>query len=148
MTCDHIRTNLFRYTEQSMPADERSSFEEHLRGCEGCSAAVEGFTALEALMRKEKEAEPNPFAATRILQRLESETEQRAYRNNRRLVHMLQPALVTASLMIALLAGYLLGRNSGMIQNQASAGNQREQIRSELYINDFVDEDQSLLSNK
>ena len=148
MNCEHIRKNLFRYTGHDMPAEERSAVEDHLRTCAGCSVSVAGILSLESLIRKEKEAEPNPFAATRILRRLESEIESHAYRHRQKLVHLLQPALVAASLIIALLAGYMIGRYGGRNLNQSAAGNPREQIRSELFIKDFVDEDLTLLSNK
>jgi anti-sigma factor RsiW len=148
MNCNHILENLFSYAGNTLPAAERKEFEAHLSKCKNCSEQVKGFLSFESLIIKEKSVEPAPFAGTRILQRLESEMERHTYRRRQRLIHLLQPALVAASLIVAMLFGYMIGRQGGMNIQPGSASEHREQLKSDLYIHDFVDEEQSLLSNK
>lgn len=148
MNCNNIPDNLFSYAGNTLPASERKEFEDHLSSCKNCAEHVTGFLSFESLILKEKSAEPAPFTGTRILQRLESEMERHTYRRRQRLIHLLQPALVAASLIMAMLFGYQIGRQGGMNLQPMSASEQREQLKSDLYIPDFVDEEQNLLSNK
>jgi anti-sigma factor RsiW len=149
MNCNNIRENLFRYTDHMMPEEERSAFEAHLNTCTECSATVSGTLSFESLIEKEKAAEPSPFAATRILQRLESESERGVYHHRQRISHLLQPALVAASLILALFIGFVIGRNGGLKTDTKAVNiRQVDNLRSDLFIPDFIDEEQSLLSNK
>jgi predicted anti-sigma-YlaC factor YlaD len=148
MNCNAILDHLFDYAEGTLPEGPRAAFDEHLRSCRSCEAALSGFRSFESLIRKEQATEPDPFVTTRILQRLESESDQKAYRQKQRMIHLLQPALVGISLVAALLTGFVIGRQGGQNFSGLAAGDQREQIRNEWYIADFVDEDQTLISNK
>ena len=43
MTCIELVELVTDYLEGSMPADERARFDEHISGCEGCTAYLEQF---------------------------------------------------------------------------------------------------------
>jgi len=149
MVCADMKKNLFGYLEDKLPADVQCAFEEHLQSCKSCSEIVSECISFEKLISKEKTTVPNTFAGTRILQRLESELESRNY--HRRINHLrfLQPALITFSLILALFIGFLIGRENGLnVRPEGVNKVQTENLKSYLFISDFIDEEQTLLSNK
>jgi len=149
MNCFEIKENLFKYSEDELPADTRRAFQEHTRTCQACSAIVADFISFELLIGNEKIIKPNAFAGTRILQSLESEMELQNYHQRIRFSRLLQPALVTLSLILALLIGFVIGRQGGLNINAKAANTQQvETLKSDLYISHFIDEEQTLLSNK
>jgi len=149
MVCNDIKTYLSGYIEDDLPIEIRRAFEEHIQSCTYCSGIVSELLSYERLIGKEKATNPNSFAGTRILQRLESELESKNYHRRMRHLHLLQPALVTFGLILALFIGFIIGRERGLNVNSEYVNTyQIENLRSDLFISDFIDEDQSLLSNK
>jgi anti-sigma factor RsiW len=43
VTCIELVELVTDYLEDSMPADERARFDEHISGCEGCTTYLEQF---------------------------------------------------------------------------------------------------------
>ncbi len=149
MDCTDIETYLSGYIEDDLSVDIRRAFEEHIRSCTLCSGIVSELLSYERLIGKEKTANPNAFAGTRILQRLESELESKNYHRRMRHLHLLQPTLVTFGLILALFIGFIIGRERGLnVKSEYVNTYQIENLKSDLFISDFIDEDQSLLSNK
>lgn len=149
MDCTDIKTYLSGYIEDDLPVDIRSAIEEHIRSCTSCSGIVSELLSYERLISKEKTTIPNPFAGTRILHRLESELESKNYHRRMRHRHILQPALVTFGLILALFIGFIIGREKGLnVNSEYISTYQIENLRSDLFISEFIDENQTLLSNK
>lgn len=135
--------------EGSLSPEQEARFNAHLEQCSSCSSLAREFHLLGETIIKEKRLEPNPFLKTRILQHIDNHNLDAHSERGYHLPRILQPAIITISLVAALLTGYLLGR-------QATPGNPqsamiREQIevlRSDLFTTDFIDENKSLLNNK
>jgi len=149
MLCTDIKKNLFRYSEDRLPPDGRHEFEEHTRSCQACSGIVSEFISFKSLIEREKAREPNAFAGTRILQALESELESQKYHRHYKYLRLLQPALVTFSLILALFIGFVIGRQGGMkIHSNAENKQKVENLKSDFFISEFIDEEHTLLSNE
>ncbi|MBW6460900.1 MAG: hypothetical protein K0B08_10020 [Bacteroidales bacterium] len=103
------------------------------------------YSELERAIEREKAVEPDPFAGTRILQRLESRL------NARRSISQpaWRPVLISVLFLAAMTAGFFVG-NQGKIRKAAytDMATQIEILRTGFYVNDFVDEDINLLSNE
>lgn len=102
------------------------------------------FDAFERAIAEEKALEPAPYAATRIIQRLEN----RMKRPGKMPVLVIRPALVTFLMLTALIIGFLVGNHgTTRISVNDPEEDQIEILRSELYVVDFVEEDNTILSN-
>lgn len=103
------------------------------------------YSELERAIEREKAVEPDPFAGTRILQRLESRLETR----RSMAMPVWRPALISVVFLAALAAGFFVG-NQGKIRKAAytDMAAQIEILRTGFYVDDFVDEDINLLSNE
>jgi len=149
MDCTNIRANLFKYSEGTLSPDTHKAFETHIHSCLKCSEIIAEFNSFESLILKEKGLEPNAFAGTRILQSIESELESQQFHQHFKFLGLLQPTLVTVSLILALLIGFVIGRQGGLnVRGTAASTRQVEKLRSDLYITEFVDEEQIFLSDK
>ena len=82
--------------------------EQHAGHCESCAALMAGYRALDQAIAARKAIAPKPFAATRILQAIEN----REHSRSRTAVTVLRPVLITLALLVALMAGFLIG-NAG-----------------------------------
>ena len=73
MDCTFIKNNLFALTEKQLPATELALAKEHIAGCAACSVYVTSFSSIMEVIEKDRKTEPNPFLATRIFQKMESQ---------------------------------------------------------------------------
>jgi hypothetical protein len=100
--------------------------------------------AIERAIAEEKALEPAPYAATRIMQGLEN----RMNRPGKMPVPVLRPALVTFLMLTAIIIGFLVGNHgTSRISGTGPEEDQIEILRSEFYVVDFVEEDNTILSN-
>jgi hypothetical protein len=144
MDCKDFQNNLFAREEGKITPDTRLAMERHFMECESCARLQDGFRAFERAVEAEKALGPPPFVATRIIQRLENAQDNR--RHLPKLV--LRPAVITFLLLAALVTGYLVGNHGMSRKSQVISGpDQIEILRSELYVVDFVEEDNTLLTN-
>jgi anti-sigma factor RsiW len=144
MDCQDFQKSLFVVDDREISLETRIAMESHLNGCEACSHLLAGFRAFEEEIEAEKNREVAPFAATRIIQKLENERGKRHKSFN----HILQPAVITFLLVAALLTGFLVGNHGTTRQAQTIPyTSQVELLKSELYVADFVEEDNTLLTN-
>jgi len=149
MDCSHVRNRLFDFQEDTFPTEERKKIEQHIRSCPACARLIEGVQEFSSALNHEKAIEPNPFAGTRILQHIESELENRTRKSQPAFRRALQPALVTMGLLLALVVGYAVGQRSTLPTALTASNSQPvEMIRSDLFINDFVDENTAFLFNE
>ncbi len=145
MKCTEFQNDLFGYLDGKLPMEDRQAMEKHAGECPSCAAALERFRALDEAISAEKALEPNPFAHTRILQKLER-------RNNPRVAagsFVLRPALLTTGLIAALTAGFLIGNSGSLRKSQYDPENVNiEQLRNDFFVRDFADEDLSLINGE
>lgn len=149
MNCSFIRRNLFSYQEHKLSDKDNKEFEAHLILCTECSRIVSEFQSLTSVIDLRKIAEPNPFAGTRIIERLESELESSKEKREPVFIRMLQPLVVAALLVIAVMIGFSIVKQrepeiSAIIKHQQDI----QAIQSDLNIPDFVDEDETFFANK
>lgn len=143
MDCKDIQHYVAAFAEGELSPEIRAAMTEHMSGCESCSRLAEGYLAIESIIASEKAKEPNPFLATRILQKLENNNDQKSQPG----ILVLRRAVISLVLLAALVIGFFIG-NYGMSRNsRISAGsNQIEVLRSDFYVHDFVDEDITLIT--
>lgn len=149
MNCKELRKLLFDYAEVGMADDTQHSIRQHAEKCTVCNHLILEFKGLNTLIDKEKKLQPNPFATTRILQHITLELEQRQRSQLNRFRPLLQPALITLSLFVALFTGFIFGRQEApALPGELSVKSNVENLKSELFIHDFIDEDKTLIGNK
>lgn len=143
MDCSNVQDKLFGYAGGTLTASQRQEIEAHLQNCPSCSALAEAFRRLEEAIAREKSLEPPPFAATRILQRMENRFSTR----RKTTAGILRPALITLAVLVALAAGYVIGQaGHSRIAVPGEAASQVETLRTDLFIDAFIDEDITLVA--
>jgi hypothetical protein len=149
MDCSFIRRNLFTYQEHKLSDKDNKEFEAHLLSCAECSGIVSEFQAVTSVIDLRRNTEPNAFAGTRIIQRLDSEMEGIKKNVDPIILRIIQPLAVAALLVIAVIIGFSIVNNwepeiSAIINHQQDI----RAIQSDLNIPDFVDEDDTFFANK
>ena len=149
MDCSFIRRNLFSYQEHQLSDKDNKEFENHLLSCEECSRIVSEFQSVTSVIELRKTEEPNPFAGTRIIQKLESEMESIKEKREPVFIRILQPLSAAALLVIAVIIGFSIVKQrepgiSAIINHQQEI----QAIQSDLNIPDFVDEDETFFAIK
>jgi len=115
--------------------------ESHLNSCEICSGIYRLQILADKVIDQEKELQPDPFLATRILAAIEN-PEDYIYKPGASFIRVLKPVLVTISMAAAILSGIMLGNLTLPVAN-------REKIPVELaLINDDVIESVNTLLNE
>ena len=142
MECGKVQRNLLNYREGILTPEFRKDIEAHISACGSCKQLLSGMQAVEAIIEKSRSADPDPFIATRIIQHIENEliNPKAGY------VFELRPVLVTLTALCAIAVGIAIGKSSfdrisGYDENQ----NQIENLKTELFIHDFIDENKTLL---
>jgi len=148
MDCSFIRNNLFSYQERQLSDKEYKKFKDHLHSCEECSRIISDFQSVTSIIDKKKAEEPNPFIRTRILQRIESEIEGVREKPNPFFQRILQPISLSLFLLIAIIIGFStvkqkVTRYSDNIIHQKDI----QVMKSDLKIQDFIDEDKIFFDN-
>ena len=148
MECKDIRQNLFGIVENSLSPVFRTEMENHLTSCMECSEILSEFRQTTALIEKDIAMEDDPFSDTRILQRLESAFFPEQLSGHRSYFRILKPALLTLSLIVAILIGYSIGKKGINSIPAASSDQEMESVRSDLFISDLTDENKTLFLNQ
>lgn len=149
MNCAQFTSAIFSFKEGKLSEELHRGAQEHLTSCVACNRLLSEFNTLDEIMDEYKAIEPNPFAATRILQYVDNEFDRPASRHARIWVRALQPA----ALAIALLSGILLGsytakKESAQVNQMSTTSDNIAFLKSDLFISDFADEDKILVINK
>ena len=145
MECGFIRENLFAIAEKQLGEEELTRVEAHLEACSRCRKEVDFFTGLETEVRRAKEAEPSPFIATRTLAMLESRFITPVQRRSVHARFILQPAVISFFMGLAILAGILFGRFGYRQHDQAATASETEMLKSELVLEEVVAEEPGLM---
>jgi hypothetical protein len=144
MNCKEFQHHLFAQDEGELSHEVLNAMDRHTMGCESCSKLQSGIQAVDRAILAEKALEPVPFFTTRFIQRLENERAEKAKPAYR----ILQPAIITFFLAAALFTGFLVGNQGAARKSQVVSGpDQIELLKTELYVVDFVEEDNTLLTN-
>ena len=106
MDCIICRNELEAYHLGNLPEDMKATVEDHLNNCIECSEYYKALMLSEMIISREKEIEPGPYLASRIMSAIEN-SESEAQES--KLFRILKPALMTASLAAAIFAGILIG---------------------------------------
>jgi len=146
MDCRDIQNYLFAYGEGELSPDQRHAVEEHAGKCESCARLLESYRAMESVIESYRVAEPNPFAATRILQYLENHQQPRA---RSKAVQVLRPVFITLALFIAIALGFMIGTQEISSTSSGTVSDQPlEMLRTELFIDHFLEDDIPVLTNQ
>jgi hypothetical protein len=147
--CSFVRRNLFSYQEKQLPEKENKDFEDHLDSCRECARIVSEFQAVTLFINIKKTDEPNPFAGTRIIQRIESEMQRGKEQSSPILYRILQPVFVSVLMLIAVIIGFsIVKRGEPGIVESKNHENEITTIQSDLNIPDFIDEDNTFFANQ
>jgi predicted anti-sigma-YlaC factor YlaD len=143
--CHIVEHNLFDYLENRLSGESRRDVEAHLSGCESCRELVDSIESVENIIRKARSAETDPFVATRIIQHIENTLEPVKHKHS----GAIRPVLLALTLACAVATGFFIGKiNSERLQGYAENQSQVENLKTELFIHDFIDEDKTLQVNK
>jgi hypothetical protein len=149
MHCFQFRSSLFAYMERTLSDALIQDAESHLASCPGCSRLLSEFKSMDAIFELEKAAEPNPFASTRILQYLENEFDVQKTAYLPAWLRILQPVTLAIAMLCGILIGtYTAKKGNSQSGHLANTSENIEFLRSNLFINDFADEDKMLGLNK
>jgi predicted anti-sigma-YlaC factor YlaD len=147
MDCNFIKLHLFDYQEGVLPDDERMAFDEHLRSCRACSLIYKRFVALNQRIEELKAVEVDPFLATRLIQRIENRLDAENARLSPSLVARLKPVVAILGIFLAVTIGIFLGKMGSAGHRSTEAHiNEIRNIQTDLQINDFIDEDNIIIS--
>ncbi|MBN2813929.1 MAG: zf-HC2 domain-containing protein [Bacteroidales bacterium] len=112
MNCALCQKYLEAWLAGTLPDHLKIQVEDHLSVCPQCRKTADVLKISETLIAGEKETEPNPFLATRIMAAIEA-NESRIELSKPGFVRLLRPAVIALSMATAVFAGIALGRLSG-----------------------------------
>lgn len=142
MDCKIVHHYLIDYQENNLQGGIKLDIEAHFSECESCRQLLTGFQSVEAIIEKARNADPNPYMATRIVQHIENELS--TYKRTG--IFVLRPILLTSTVISAIAIGILIGKvNSERISGNDENPSQIENLKTELFIHDFIDENKTLL---
>ncbi|MCK9422481.1 MAG: zf-HC2 domain-containing protein [Bacteroidales bacterium] len=148
LDCDFIRDNLFSYQENKLSGEKKQMFEDHLLICHKCTQLVQYFKSISKIFEAKRSDEPNPFIETRTIQRIEAELKHGnipAFTFSHRIF---QPLLVSIIIFVASLIGFSLGKEVDKeISINLLRQNDIQTMKSDLYITDFMDENNTIFNN-
>jgi predicted anti-sigma-YlaC factor YlaD len=136
--CGVLRENLFAYRENALPASLTEQLDKHVAHCNTCSMLVKQFDDVLVSVEDQAKTEPRPYAETRLQQRIENYLE-----NSRKPLFsfspsaLLQPAIISLGLMLALAIGILIGSEKAG-RNISLSNISDQEIRSDLNIPEFT----------
>lgn len=149
MNCDQFKSDIFSFTEGKLSEELYHGAQEHLKSCVVCTRLLSAFNTLDAIIDLDKATEPNPFAATRIMQHIESDFDRSTSQNTPVWIRALQPAAIAVALLSGILIGsYTAKKESVPVNQMATTSENIAFLKSNLFISEFADEDRILVINK
>ena len=147
--CLFVRNNLFNHQEKLLSGNDLKEFEDHLLQCRECSLIASDFQSVTSLIDHKKSVEVNDFFQTRTLQRIASELEQVRNTPGAGLQSILQPIMISFLLLAAVVIGLSIGKRFDSKHASITAHVKNiETMKSDLFIKDFMDEDQTAFNNQ
>lgn len=143
--CKFFQQHLFDYLSDDLKPELKGRMDEHIHSCETCMKILNRFRAMEGAMAIEKQRAPSPFMTTRILQHLENEWR----RDKPKPIPILRPMSLAAGVLLAMMIGYGIGKlnlyqSSGLDSNLHAV----ENLKTDLFIHDFIDESHAIITNE
>ncbi|MEE4198368.1 MAG: zf-HC2 domain-containing protein [Bacteroidales bacterium] len=136
MKCAKIHKKIGAYHQGILSPQEKNKFEEHLSVCKACSGIYTKFVRTMNHLNSQETIPEQPFYYTRLKQRMENRKAQ-----NESLLHgqwarkVLQPAIYTASILLAVYFGILIG--TGATGNESRLANYEP--AAEDYLNAYAE---------
>lgn len=143
MKCSDFQEILFAQAVDGQRDPDPEATQRHLESCDGCRASASRYAGIGTALQQAREAEPSPFAATRILQRIENTF---APERKPAWLRILQPAAIAMALGCGLLVGGIAARREAArdVLGPASQGS-IEQLRADLFIDAISEQDKTLV---
>jgi len=149
MDCSQFKSGILAFREHALPEAQATPASEHLASCAACRNLMSEFDQLDELIERDKAATPNPFAGTRILQRIENELGTSRERTAVRWSRILTPVVMVIALLFGLFIGTNKARNDSRITGSVAVSSENVAfLRTNLLISEFADEDKILVLNK
>lgn len=148
MNCKTISSAAWEYLEGSLSPSEKDAFEDHLSLCTNCRQLISELSKIESVINESKKTTIDPYLATRIIGRIETELHQRELPRYFRPILFLRPVMIVVAVLIGTAAGIYVASGRQPLQSKAIAQQQElMSLQSELFISDLLDEDKSLFEN-
>ena len=140
MNCASFRNSIFAWSENDFSSFSADEFTAHSKECAECSQLLEEFNKTLAIIEQAKLIEPEPFAATRLLQKLENHQESEGLWFFPVSTPVLRPLYVGLGIVFAILLGVVVGFEESRIIRPMNYEN-LESVRSELNVPDVMKDD-------
>jgi len=118
--CKLLHENVFAYVEKDLPPALLLQLDAHMHECTKCAALVAEFKSAMVFDGRTEVGEPRPFAETRLLQELKPGLEKRQKYTTPVFVRILQPAMVSIGVAVALTIGFFIGSDFAVSHSQYS----------------------------
>ncbi|MBI9033335.1 MAG: zf-HC2 domain-containing protein [Bacteroidales bacterium] len=137
MNCKELERMIPEFLEGEISVDEKKAFNEHILGCEICASLLKKMIAANAMIGEFMISEPKPFYTTRVMQRIESASEEWYS-----LVPVFKGRLAAAFTVFVVALGIFLGINFGSqlssLTNMETVSG-TEYLAQEYYLDDVSD---------
>jgi anti-sigma factor RsiW len=145
--CELLQKDLFAYVEKELPPYQIEHLDHHISECAECNRLLAEFRSMMILMEAQKSVEPRPFAETRIMQGIESRMEKQQKSASSVFGKILQPALMSIGVAVALGIGFYIGSDSAANRSQYIENDRMiEAVRSDLNVPEFMTDDSFLFT--
>ncbi|MCW3804024.1 zf-HC2 domain-containing protein [Plebeiibacterium marinum] len=111
MNCASCQKKLDLYISGNLPGDVKKSVRTHLKECHQCHKTYATILMAEKIINQEKVLQSNPFLATRVMNQIELKDEGFYATPGYSIFRLLQPAALTASIVLALFIGIYAGNS-------------------------------------
>lgn len=146
--CRLVSRNLFAYLDDQLPPGQKDLIRQHLEVCDACRELLTEFTHVNRIMEEQRTVEPMPFAESRVLQSVENALDEPQEGLRTFLGRILQPSLISAGIMAAIVLGVIIGQNSAYRHTMTgSEGAAVSEIRADLNVPEAVAEEPVYLTN-
>ena len=140
--CELLQKDIFAYIEKDLPPLLIQQLYVHISECNECNRIVAEFREILALIDEQKNIEPRPFAQTRIFQGIESRLEKRQKSPVSVFARILQPALISVGVAVALAIGFFIGSDFAEKHSHYTQNNTMiEAERNDLNVPEFMTDD-------
>jgi predicted anti-sigma-YlaC factor YlaD len=145
MDCSFVQHKLVAYRENKLQTGTMREIESHLSGCDSCKSLLDALDVVEKVINEARAAEPNPFATARIINFIKNNLDKKEEKKG----FVLRPVLVTLAVLCALTLGYTIGKSGfNRISRTDDTKTRIETLKSDLYIHDFIEENNTLIINE
>lgn len=149
MDCSQFKSHIFAFRDGTLSETMSRAAECHLSTCDTCTGLMAEFDRMDLVVGLDKAAEPNPFAATRLLMRLETEFGAQENHQSRYWLRILQPLTLAVAVLCGILIGsYTAKQDKNQSGSLAGTSANVEFLRTDLFISEFADEDKTVDLNK